>query len=95
MAWLTTFHSHHPLLINMLQLVQSPCSDVALHIVCNRPSPCARTGRPMYFEACYDHWLDQSTGKPVPGQRPVWEWVQVRVSLPRMREGCRCARLYI
>lgn len=33
-----------------------------------------KTGRPMYFLACYTAWVNKTTGLPRPGHRGPWEW---------------------
>eukprot|EP00040_Diaphanoeca_grandis_P031575 m.189218 g.189218 ORF g.189218 m.189218 type:complete len:386 (+) comp32367_c0_seq1:212-1369(+) len=34
-----------------------------------------KTGRPMYFLACYDRWLNKTSGKPKTGFKAPWEWI--------------------
>ena len=33
------------------------------------------TGRSMYFLACYDHWLNKSSGGALPGTSEPWTWL--------------------
>ena len=33
------------------------------------------TGRTMYFLACFDRWLNKTTGGPKTGYRAPWEWI--------------------
>ena len=45
------------------------------------------TGRPMYFLVCYDRWINTSSGLPLSGKRPVWEWAHPVANAYRLGTG--------
>lgn len=42
------------------------------------------TGRPMYFLACFDHWLNKSSGGALPGYKLPWTWIHPWVNAYRL-----------
>ena len=42
------------------------------------------TGRPIYFLACFDHWLNKTSGGALPGFEVPWAWLQPWVNAYRL-----------